>query len=348
MILKGSQRGGGKNLANHLLNTRDNDHVEVADMRGVAALDLHGAFLEIEALSHGTKARHPFFSVSINPPEDARLTIEDFRAAAQAIEEKFGLEDQPRAIVTHEKNARLHAHVVWSRIDVEQMKAIQLSHDRPKLKDVSCALFLQHGFELPEGMRDREKASPENFSPQIWPQAKRIGEDPRDLKRIIGDAFKDADGTKAFQSQLEAHAMQLARGDRRGFVVLHHTGEALPINRYLGLKQKDIREKLGDPKTHMTVDQARSQLRGRMTAQAEKQLEDLRKKQTVERKPLADKAQKMRADHRADRDALKTAQETRDVQGDFKAAHDERGGEEDWRSLKADRDARAQNDGQEM
>ena len=37
MILKGSQRGYGGNLAAHLTNARDNDHVEVADIRGTAA-----------------------------------------------------------------------------------------------------------------------------------------------------------------------------------------------------------------------------------------------------------------------------------------------------------------------
>jgi hypothetical protein len=321
MILKGSPRGGGKALADHLTNTRENDHVELVEIRGVAARDLHGAFNEIEALSRATKATQPFYSVSINPPEDARLTVDDFRAAAQAIEEKFGLTNQPRAIVTHEKNARLHAHVVWSRIDTEQMKAIQLSHDRPKLKEVSRELFKEYGFAMPEGLRDRTKASPENFSPQIWQQAKRIGEDPRDLKRIIGDAFRDADSAKAFQAQLESHAMFLARGDRRGFVVLHHTGEALPINRYLDMKQKDIRAKLGDPKDQITIDQARSYLKARMTAQAERQLEDLKKKQAAERKPQADKAQKMRSEHRADREALRTAQEARTAREELERAN---------------------------
>ena len=293
----------------------------MVEIRGVAACDLHGAFNEIEALCRGTKATEAFYSVSINPPEDARLTVDDFRAAAQAIEEKFGLTDQPRAIVTHEKNARLHAHVVWSRIDTENMKAIQLSHDRPKLKDVSRDLFKEYGFDMPEGLRDRAKSSSENFSPQIWQQAKRIGEDPRDLKRIIGDAFRDADSAKAFQSQLEAHAMQLARGDRRGFVVLHHTGEALPINRYLDLKQKDIRAKLGDPKDQITIDQARSYLKARMTAQAERQLEDLKKKQATERRPQADKAHQMRSEHRAARDALKTAQEARTAREELERAN---------------------------
>ena len=43
MILKGSQRGYGGNLAAHLTNARDNDHGEVADIRGTAAEDLRGA-----------------------------------------------------------------------------------------------------------------------------------------------------------------------------------------------------------------------------------------------------------------------------------------------------------------
>lgn len=321
MILKGSQRGGATQLADHLTNTRENDHIDVAELRGVAARDLHGALAEIDAVSRGTKAQQPFFSVSINPPEDARLTLEDFQQAAQAIEEKFGLENQPRAIVTHEKNARLHAHVVWSRIDAEQMKAVQLSHSRLKLKEVSRELYQQYGFDMPEGMRDRQKASPENFSPQIWQQAKRIGEDPRDLKRIIAQAFKDSDGAKAFQSQLEAHAMQLARGDRRGFVVVHHTGEALPINRYLGLRQKDIRAKLGDANAQMTVDQARSLLSSRMTAQAERQIEQLKAKQEAERKPLADQAAKLRAEQRSAREALKTAQEARTAREELERAN---------------------------
>lgn len=311
MILKGSQRGGAKNLADHLLNTRENDHVDVLDIRGVAASDLHGAFQEIDATSRGTRSTQPFFSVSINPPEFARMTEEDFRVAATAIEEEFGLNDQPRAIVTHEKNARLHAHVVWSRIDTEQMKAIELSFSKMRLQGVSRDLHKEYGFELPEGLKDRSRSSDKNFSPQIWQQAKRIGEDPRDLKRIIGDAFKDSDGARSFQSQLEAQAMQLARGDRRGFVVVHHSGEALPINRYLDLKQKDIRAKLGDPKNQVTVDQARSLLQSRMTAQAEKQLEDVKNQQAFERQNLVATAQRLREDHRQARLDLKSSQEAR-------------------------------------
>jgi len=96
-------------------------------------------------------------------------------------------------------------------------------------------------------------------------------------------------------------------------VVVHHTGEALPLGRYLGLKQKDIRAKLGDPKDQMTVDQARSLLSGRMTAQAEKQLEDLKRRQATEKSALAEKVTEMRAEHRAARHALRAAQEAREA-----------------------------------
>ncbi|MEP3297881.1 MAG: hypothetical protein ABJO27_15655 [Pseudoruegeria sp.] len=130
MILKGSQRGHGKQLAAHLLNVHENDHVEVHQLRGFLANDLAGAFAEIEATALGIKAQQPYFSVSINPPAEgsAKLTDKDFRAAAHRIELANGLQGQPRAIVFHEKNGRRHAHVVWSRIDALTMTAKNLAH----------------------------------------------------------------------------------------------------------------------------------------------------------------------------------------------------------------------------
>ena len=55
MILKGNQRGGGQQLAAHLMNSFDNERVEVADMRGAIADDLSGAFAEWAAQASATK-----------------------------------------------------------------------------------------------------------------------------------------------------------------------------------------------------------------------------------------------------------------------------------------------------
>ena len=46
MIPKASQRGEGQDLATHLQNAFDNEYVEIADLRGAVARDLHGAFAE--------------------------------------------------------------------------------------------------------------------------------------------------------------------------------------------------------------------------------------------------------------------------------------------------------------
>src|SRR5690606_33512002 len=98
--------------------------------------------------------------------------------AIDAIEHKLGLSGQPRAIVFHEKDGRRHAHAVWSRIDAEQMKAINLPHYKLKLRDVSKQLFLEHGWQLPRGFVSGRERDPASFTHAEWEQAKRAGHDP--------------------------------------------------------------------------------------------------------------------------------------------------------------------------
>ena len=87
MILKGSQRGGGKQLALHLLRTDENDHVEVHDLRGFVSEDVVAAFKEAQAVSRGTKCRQFLFSLSLNPPPDVFVDIPVFERAIARIEE---------------------------------------------------------------------------------------------------------------------------------------------------------------------------------------------------------------------------------------------------------------------
>lgn len=133
MILKGSQRGGAKQLGLHLLKTEENEHVELHDIRGFMSEDVVGALREAEAVSKGTKCKQFLFSVSLNPPETENVRIETFEQAIAAIEEKHGLADQPRVIVFHEKEGRRHCHAVWSRIDAETMTAKPLPFFKYKL-----------------------------------------------------------------------------------------------------------------------------------------------------------------------------------------------------------------------
>lgn len=327
MILKGSQRGNGRNLAAHLLDGRDNDHVSKIDLRGTAADDLRGALLEIEATAHGTKCQQPFFHVIFNPPEHANLTREQFAAAFDKLEADMGLADQPRAVVFHEKNGREHAHAVYGRLYESHtyehgakagqpraepvLKAKQLSYFKQDLRRISQDLHTELGLEMPAGLKDSRQRDPLNFEHKLWQQAKRIDEDPRDLKKIITEAYKFADNAQALNAALEQNAMQLACGDRRGFVVVHHTGEALPLHRVLDAKQGDIRARLGQPEHVQTVDQARTTLTDKMTAQAERQFSDVKRKHQKDRLPMADAVKALRAEQQKARHVLAERQEKR-------------------------------------
>jgi len=220
MILEGNARGHGAELAYHLLNERDNDHVRLHNLEGFVSDDLRGAFLESEAISLGTQCQKYLFSLSLNPPTEAQVPIEAFEEVIARIEIKLGLKGQPRAVVFHEKLGRSHAHVVWSRIDVATMKAIQLPHFKRKLMAISRELYLEHGWDLPAGFLDHEARDPNRYSREEAGQAKRTKSDSAALKAMFRACWERSDSRAGFAAALLDQGYVLARGSRRGFVAV--------------------------------------------------------------------------------------------------------------------------------
>lgn len=199
MILEGNQRGGARQLARHLMNVQDNEHVELYEISGFMSDNVKDALDEIHAVSRGTKCKQFMFSVSLNPPQDVIAPPEYFKNAIAKIEERNGLTDQPRVIVFHEKEGRRHAHCVWSRIDADNMKAINLPHYKLKLNDISKQLYLQHGWTLPQGFIDQQYRNPLNSTLEEWQQAKRVQEDAQMLKQMFKQAWQDSDNQQSLQ-----------------------------------------------------------------------------------------------------------------------------------------------------
>ena len=260
MILKASQRAGGTQLALHLLNDRDNDHVELHELRGFVSSDLAGAFKEAYAVSTGTKCQQFLFSLSLNPPERETVPVEDFENAITEIEEKMKLSGQPRAIIFHEKEGRRHAHCVWSRIDAAQMKAINLPHFKLKLRDMSRQLYLEHGWKMPRGLMNSEERNSLNFTIEEWQQAKRAKRDPQALKEIFKECWAVSDTKTTFANALEERGFWLAKGDRRGHVAVDWQGEVYAVSRFVGVKTKDVRARLGDANDLPSVDKVKQQI----------------------------------------------------------------------------------------
>ena len=298
MILKASQRGGAVALAKHLLNANDNDHVELHGIRGVACDTLIEAFREIELVAKGTRCRQMFFTVSLNPPQDASVPVQVFEKAISKIEKSLGLKGQPRAIVFHEKLGRRHAHVVWSRIDATTMRAKNLPHFKRQMRSIAREMFFEQGWDnIPQGLLDGP-SDPLNYSVKEWQAAKKRGVDPKTQKAAIQEAWAVSDSGESFIAALKERGFLLARGDRRSFVLLSHQGEILSLPRALGRKTKEVKARLGDPSNLLDLATAASQLKAHLRTAFGRMAQDIRRDWQAKQKSWEIKRQDMKMEHR--------------------------------------------------
>lgn len=253
MIPKGNQRGGGKQLATHLLNEFDNERVELVEIRGAVAPDLHGAFAEWRAQAGATRCRKYLYSLSVNPDHrQGPFSRDQYYDFIERTEQSLGLSNQPRAVVIHVKKGREHYHVVWSRIDLEKMKAVHMAHDHQKLRTVAQEYARDHGIELPKGMqkergkeRFKDRARAETYGERQ--QYERTGITKQERMRDVRAAWDQSDNAVTFVRALEERGYLLARGDGRDYVVVDRGGEIYSLTRQLaGIKPKDVKARLAE------------------------------------------------------------------------------------------------------
>jgi hypothetical protein len=253
MIPKGNQRGGGRQLATHLLNQFDNDHVEVLDLRGAVAQDLHGAFHEWYAQSKATKCRKYLYSLSVNPDlAKYGLTREQYLDFIARTERSLNLVGQPRAVVFHVKNGREHCHTIWSRIDPDAAKAVQIAHDKLKLRAVAQEFARDHGLTLPPGMRkngrsDRfnDKAKESNLGEKQQQERSGIPKEER-MQAITAVWQAHNKDPHAFVKAIEEKGYHLARGDSGRYVVIDHAGAVHSLYRQIeGIRSNEVKAFLG-------------------------------------------------------------------------------------------------------
>lgn len=244
MIPKASQRAGGQDLATHLMNALDNEYVEVAEVSGAVASDLHGAFAEWEAIATGlTRCREYLYSMSVNPEPGQQLTRDQYLDYAERAEKKLGLEGQPRAVVFHSKEGREHCHIVWSRIDWQSEKAIHLSFDHEKLMMVSREFARDHGLRLPEGYKRDGAERGRRQSLYETQQQRMTGLSKEERMVMVTQAYRQSDNARSFVKALEAMGYVLATGKRPYVLVdMYGTMNALPkMIDDRSVRTKDIR-----------------------------------------------------------------------------------------------------------
>lgn len=271
MVIKGTSCAGARRIAAHLSCTQTNERNVLHELRGVAAEDLLGALREMEVVAAATRCKKPFYHASINTPAHEQLTDVERALAVERLEAALGLSGQPRVVVIHRKNDRVHCHIVWSRIDLMRMRAISDSHNYRKHELVARALEREFGHARVQGAhveregRPRPKRTPSHAE---MLQAERTGISPQDVTKQITDIWRCTSSGWEFAGKLEQAGFLLARGDRRDFVVVDAKGGVHSLARRVeGATAKDIRQRMADldPARLPSVVEARRTLRQRST-----------------------------------------------------------------------------------
>lgn len=303
MILVASQRGGARGLGLHLLKA-ENEHVTVHELSGFVADDLPGALKEVQAIAKGTRCKQYLFSCSLNPPPGETVSTEAFEQAITRLAERLDLSNQPRAVVFHEKEGRRHCHVVFSRINVDQMKAVPLPYFKRKLMDLSRELYIENGWKMPAGMVTSQERDLRNFSLAEWQQAKRIKKDVRQIKAAFQDSWAISDSKAAFAAALDERGYKLARGDRRGLVAVDHKGEVYAIARWVGLRTNAIKARLGDGADLPGVADRTREFAGQISGRLAKLKQEEQEGFTAQRNQLEAERLALVAQQKAERQAI--------------------------------------------
>ena len=267
MIAKGASRSGARQLAVYLMRVERWDTGEPAELlelrspwaasvddedRHQTAEQLIEAFRDWQTLVEGTKqGRDGLYHAEISPEAHyARaMTLEEWIQSADMLGEELGLQDQPRALVLHAgKDDRPHLHVVWQRTDVDTMKVISDSYNYIAHERASQRMELAFGQKMIPGKhakRDRKK-QPE------FPRAKAGHADHQQADRSaltvaqrqeqITALRGAADNAQAFKAALADAGYVLAKGDKRGFVLVDRDGEIYSLSKQVtDIKGKEFK-----------------------------------------------------------------------------------------------------------
>ncbi|WP_130471934.1 relaxase/mobilization nuclease domain-containing protein [Candidatus Magnetaquicoccus inordinatus] len=246
MITKGNT-STGCGLAAYL-NKDANDRVEVWDIRGAAINDLAEAIDDWREFSKGTNCEKPLYHAQLNP--DRALRREEWGKAIEIFEKEMGLEGYPRAVVLHEKKGREHVHLVYSRIDLETMRAWSDSWNYLKHERASREIEREFGLDKTQGVHVEREDSPRpgrTPSHKDMQQGDRKGQDAREVTAEVSALFAQANGAgAAFVKGLEGAGYTLARGDQRVYVVVDRQGGVHSLSRRAQVKAATLREMLRD------------------------------------------------------------------------------------------------------
>lgn len=264
MIVKGKPRSGPAQLAAYLM--RSDEHATLIELWD-GADDLRKAFLEWHAIGEATRGEKTLYHAQIAPDAKYGMTPDQWKRAAEILAEELGMKDHPRAIVVHDGGDKPHAHVVFQRANSDTLTLWDDSFNYVKHERASARMEREFGMEMVPGKhakRDREQQPefPRAKSDQDErQQAERSAVTVEQRKEEITALRAAADNAQAFKAALDDAGYVLAKGDKRGLVLVDQEGEVYSLSRQItDIKAKELKAFLAplDPEKLPTVEQAKA------------------------------------------------------------------------------------------
>jgi hypothetical protein len=225
MIPKGNMHPSGIKLADYMETGKNGERAEIIERRGLANGDLRDSFADIQNLAEScTKCEKPFFHAYFRLGDDERLTRDQWLDVADRMEKALGFDGQPRAIAMHiQPDGAEHMHIAWSRIDMDEMRAIHPGLYIDKMRDEARAI--EHDFALRKLSNDRRpELKTQTPNRDEFEEARRKGIDITATREAIRDCWDRSDNPASFAAALSDQGMVIARGDRRDYVVVDREG----------------------------------------------------------------------------------------------------------------------------
>jgi hypothetical protein len=228
MIINGGSRSNGEFFAKHLTDGENNERVTLCEMRNLIATTIPDAFREMEAVALATFCRNYFYHANVNPRQDELLSAEQWQIAVDTLEQQLGLKGNARFVVEHFKVGRTHRHVIWSRIDVNAMRAIPMTDDYEKHQRVSRELEKAFGLKPERSVFGKDRVAGERPSrrPKTWEsfRGQKSGLDVRQLTKAITGLYLSSSSGTEFALLLARNGCVLVKGDRSDFCIRDAAG----------------------------------------------------------------------------------------------------------------------------
>ena len=251
MIINGGSRCNAQFFAKHLANGEENERVTLCEIRNLAAESIAGAFQEMEAIAMGTQCKNYFYHANINPLSTETLTPVQWHRAVDLLEENLALKGHARFIVEHEKKRRVHRHAIWLRIDVNKMRAVEMTDDYEKHQVTSRQLEREFRLQAGKSVLGPGKAAGERPArrPKSWEtfRGHKSGIDPHQMTERITQMFRSSTNGDEFVTRMAAQGYRLVRGDRRDFCIVDAAGHIHSLARRLtNIPAAELRDLLKD------------------------------------------------------------------------------------------------------